>query len=364
MKHIQSSNCLKTKKNLIYNCKDKLYGNKKEEQEKKSLEKRNFKNTLKTNIKFEGSSGFFERNERHIRMLQKRQIEYEKLKKMKEEEKVDYDFKPHINSDNHLNRTIDDLFKWKEQLNKKNEKQRKEKEGIATKSVERIIGRQVHTEERWIELQRKKNTKSVSPVQANRKNVCNRLYDYNKIYEKKRKDRELKLYSGMFQPQITRYNKKQLDASINSNTASLIKNNKTKKISPSFKCNKLKQLYSPKSNKLLDYNKEQCLENKIKHNDNFSKLSTSQDIIKKKSKQPTFVKLKTFEPSDSINTQNRNNIFELENKNFGTQTSQTFFNENQYADSYKDVTKFINDKPSFLNTVIDNYFDSFNQANN
>jgi len=322
----------------------------------------------KKNVEFNGTSDFWDRHQRHIRLMQERQAEYERLKRFKEEEVEIYDFKPRINNEINLNRTVDDLYKWKEKVENKKSQMRKEKDLGVTKSVDKIRGKQVYLEERWIELAKKKSIKPISPIKSDKQNVSERLYDYGKVYERKRKEREAKLYSGLFHPQTNKYVRRPIDLSPEIKPRLLISENKSLRTSPIPKAisnqdiNKFlgnKQIHSAKNDQLkFTYDESDKPINSKYHN-------VSPDRDQNPFKINTFVKLNTYNADDSAKTNSKYkdnttiSFIRNDNNEFGTQTSQTFFNDLGHVESYKDVTQFNKDEPSFRNKIIDDIIEQY-----
>lgn len=337
---------------------DRQLDKKREEEISKSMERLGTTRNIRKMIDYTGKADFLERNQGYLRLIEKRQAEYEQLRRFKDDEIVPYDFKPQINQDIQLNRTVDDLFKWKEQVERKREMQRKANAIETPKSAERVKGKQVHTEERWVELQKKKSVKPVSPIRGDARNVSDRLYDYSKVYEKKRREREQKLYSGLFYPATNRHIKRTGDLSVEP---------KSKSVRVIVKS----PFPSPISQPIGDHNRTAYTANHgirvdsqkahINHDSTGIDLTTS-FAIKPDNRDRSRSKeiIDRFETmnitSVTLNTMTRpsftKNVTDY-NREFGTQTSHTFFDDMAIAESIKEFGKFTRDAPSLRNKILD-----------
>lgn len=313
------------------------------------------------------NDNFIERNNRDIQIRMERLVEYEQLKKMKETE-IGFDFKPKINKEKPLERTVDDLFKWKQQLERKKEQQRKTRELEMPKSADKVCAKNVHLDERWVELQRKKSrmtARPITPTKHDGLNVSSRLYDYGKIYEKKRKEREEKLYSGLFYPQTTRYIKRPTDMSADiypkSTRVVFQRHNKT----PVIKHGDRNQLITSKSNN--DLTKNDISKHDLTNIDaQMNSEQVSHQALWTRKADDDYVSIEKVNQSsdqgdiiDSSNNPNISDVFDRKIVEYGTQTSDTFFNILGNIQADEDVTNFKQDEKSRKNDILHEVINSY-----
>lgn len=258
-----------------------------------------------------------------IQIRAEKRAECEEYKRMKEaEEQAEFDFKPRINRDKSSERAVEDLYKWKEQLDKKKEDLRKARHTEMGKSTEKNSGS--FRNGRSTQQQTKKPPRSISTLNSNPKQTTERLLEYSHKYEKKRKEREKKLYGGLFQPKTTVYVKRSAALSV--------------------------ELYPKSAYIVCQY-----------HGKGHSK-SKSPRSLKTNSKPE---RPQTPEPEQKereFKADNKQSIVELFNRHItdpGTQTSTTYFNNLSNVESFKDYSRFHNDEASRKNAILHDVFNTY-----
>ena len=176
--------------------------NKKEKTLLESTKTVNFSDKYKKSVRYSGNNDIITRSNRFLKKLQANREKNEQ-KKLEQEMNPGFSFRPQINESSGIKRNIQDLYKWKREVDEKRRSKQDEVEKKAYETVsckdKKAKGSKVILKDRFIQLKRER------PVVNKKtdKEVCDRLNSYKWAYERKRKEKEEEMYSSLFKPDLS-----------------------------------------------------------------------------------------------------------------------------------------------------------------